>query len=124
MSRWSETHFVAPATTAEFSQQERELLLGLAHQSIEAALAGRKLDLAAPNAHLDEMRGAFVTLHIHGRLRGCIGYVLPQHPLYRTVAEAAQAAAFEDPRFQPVTDDEAAGLAVEIGSPGLQKCPS
>jgi len=114
MSRWSETHFVAPPTTGEYSQQERELLLGSAHESIEAALERRKLDLTAPNAHLDEMRGAFVTLHLQGRLRGCIGYIVPQHSLYRTVAEAAQAAAFEDPRFQPVTADEVKRLAIEI----------
>ncbi len=114
MSPWSETHFVAPPTTAEYSQPERELLLRLAHQSIEAALEGKKLDLTAPNAHLDEMRGAFVTLHLQERLRGCIGYIVPQHSLYRTVAEAARAAAFEDPRFQPVTTDEAGRLAVEI----------
>jgi AmmeMemoRadiSam system protein A len=114
MSPWSETQPVIPSKTAEYSQQERELLLGLAHQSIGAALEGRKLDLTAPNAHLDEMRGAFVTLHLEGRLRGCIGYIVPQHSLYRTVSEAAQAAAFEDPRFQSVTAVEAAGLAVEI----------
>jgi AmmeMemoRadiSam system protein A len=114
MSPQSETHFVALSTTGEYSQQERELLLGLAHRSIEAGLEGRKLDLTAPNAHLDKMRGAFVTLHLQGRLRGCIGYIVPQYSLYRTVAEAAQAAAFEDPRFQPVTTDEAGRLAVEI----------
>jgi AmmeMemoRadiSam system protein A len=114
MSRWSETHFVAPPTTAEYSQQERDLLLGVAHRSIEAALECKKLDLTAPNTHLDEMRGAFVTLHLQGRLRGCIGYIVPQHSLYRTVAEAAQGAAFEDPRFQPVTAEEAPQLAVEI----------
>jgi AmmeMemoRadiSam system protein A len=114
MSPWSETQPVIPSKTAEFSPREREALLGVAHRSIEAALEGRKLDLAAPNAHLDEMRGAFVTLHLQGRLRGCIGYVVPQHSLYRTVAEAAQAAAFEDPRFQPVTADESGRLAVEI----------
>jgi AmmeMemoRadiSam system protein A len=114
MSPQSETHFAAMPATAEYSQQERELLLEVAQRSIEAALEGRKLDLTAPNAHLDEMRGAFVTLHRMGQLRGCIGYIVPQHSLYRTVAEAARAAAFEDPRFQPVTADEAANLAIEI----------
>lgn len=114
MSPQSETHFVAPSTTVEYSQQERELLLAMAHRSILATLEWRKLDLTAPNAHLDEMRGAFTTLHLQGRLRGCIGYIVPRHSLYRTVAEAAQAAAFEDPRFQPVTADEAAHLSIEI----------
>jgi len=114
MSPWSETDLVVPPRTAEYSQEERKILLRLAHRSIEAALEGRKPALTAPNAHLDEMRGAFVTLHLMGRLRGCIGYIVPQHSLYRTVAEAAQAAAFEDPRFQPVTADEAGKLAVQI----------
>jgi len=86
----------------------------LAHRSIEAALEGRTLDLTAPTAHLEEMRGAFTTLHLQGRLRGCIGYVVPTHSLYRTVAETAQAAAFDDPRFRPVTVEEAPHLSVEI----------
>ena len=60
------------------------------------------------------MRGAFTTLHLRGRLRGCIGYVIPTHSLYRTVAETAQAAAFDDPRFPPVTAEEAPHLKVEI----------
>jgi AmmeMemoRadiSam system protein A len=60
------------------------------------------------------MRGAFTTLHLNGRLRGCIGFVVPTHSLYRTVAETAQAAAFEDPRFAPVTGEEAPLLRVEI----------
>src|SRR5271169_651333 len=114
MSPRSETQSVIPSKTAEYSQPERELLLGLAHRAIEVALEGRKLDLTSPSGHLDEMRGAFTTLHLRGKLRGCIGYVVPTHSLYRTVAETAQAAAFEDPRFQPVTAEEAPGLSIEI----------
>jgi AmmeMemoRadiSam system protein A len=114
MSPWSETQPAIPSTTSEYTQEERELLLQLAHHSIEAALSGRKLDLTPPNSHLGEMRGAFTTLHLEGRLRGCIGYVVPVHPLFQTVAETAQAAAFDDPRFQPVTPGEAPHLKVEI----------
>ncbi|HUI83894.1 MAG TPA: AmmeMemoRadiSam system protein A [Candidatus Binatia bacterium] len=100
--------------TWEYSPQERQLLLRLAHQSIEAALEERELDLAPPGEHLAEARGAFTTLHLHRRLRGCIGYVFPTQSLYRTVAETARAAAFDDPRFQPVTLAEAAELKVEV----------
>jgi AmmeMemoRadiSam system protein A len=114
MSPWSETQSVSPSTTSEYTQEERELLLQLAHRSIEAALSGRKLDLTPPSPHLGEMRGAFTTLHLDGRLRGCIGYVMPVHPLFQTVAETALAAAFDDPRFQPVTPEEAPHLKVEI----------
>ena len=114
MSPWSEAHSETLPTTSEYCQEERELLLQLAHRSIDAALQGQKLDLRAPSRHLAEMRGAFTTLHLQGRLRGCIGYVVPTHSLYRTVAETAQAAAFDDPRFVPVTPDEANDLKVEI----------
>ena len=100
--------------TSEYSPAERDRLLRLAHQSIEAALEGRDLDLSPPNPHLAEFRGAFTTLHLHGRLRGCIGYVFPTQSVYATVAETAKAAAFDDPRFEPVSLVEAMALKVEI----------
>lgn len=90
------------------------MLLKLAHDSIQAALEGRELDLTPPTEHLAEQRGAFTTLHLEGKLRGCIGYVVPSDSLYRTVGETARAAAFEDPRFEPVTLSEAPNLKVEI----------
>lgn len=99
---------------AEYSGEERRALLALAHRSIETALAKQRIDSTPPSEHLAEPRGAFCTLHLFGNLRGCIGYVLPSASLYQTVAETARAAAFEDPRFQPVTQDEAPHLAIEI----------
>jgi AmmeMemoRadiSam system protein A len=98
----------------EFSPQERQLLLHLAHHSIEAALDGRHLDTTPPSDHLAEQRGAFTTLHLQGKLRGCIGYVFPTQSLYATVAETAKAAASDDPRFRPVTQEEAPELKIEI----------
>lgn len=104
----------ASVTHSEYSSAEREILLQLAHRSIEARLHGETIDLKAPTSHLAEPRGAFTTLHMHRELRGCIGYVLPVNPLYTTVAETAVAAAFQDPRFPPVTDREASELKIEI----------
>jgi AmmeMemoRadiSam system protein A len=98
----------------EYSPEERRILLQLAHRSIESAFDGRKLHLIVPFEHLAQRRGAFTTLHLHRKLRGCIGYVIPQHSLYRTVAETAQAAAFDDPRFVPVTNEEIPHLKIEI----------
>jgi uncharacterized protein len=100
--------------SSEYSPAERTLLLGLAHRSIEAALEQRDIDLTPPTEHLAEYRGAFSTLHLHGRLRGCIGYVFPGQPLYQTVAETAKAAAFDDPRFEPLTLPEALAVKIEI----------
>jgi len=98
----------------ELSPGERRLLLGIAHQAIAAALEGRPFEVTPPNPHLMEKRGAFTTLHLAGALRGCIGYVLSTQPLYRTVAETARSAAFDDPRFQPVSPEEAPELKIEI----------
>lgn len=98
----------------EFSPDERTLLLRLAHDSIAAALDQRELSLAAPSAHLAEPRGAFTTLYYREGLRGCVGFVLPVTPLYRTIAESARGAAFEDSRFSPVTRDEAPELQVSL----------
>ena len=114
MSRWSETESAELAASFEYSLEERTILLQLAHRAIEFAHNGRKLDLKPPTEHLAETRGAFTTLHLNGKLRGCIGYVVPTHSLYRTVAETAQAAAFDDPRFSPITAGEAAGLEIDI----------
>jgi AmmeMemoRadiSam system protein A len=103
------------APPGEYSQEERAQLLRLVHQTIEGALRDERGPVdAAPSPHLAELRGAFVTLHLAGTLRGCVGFVQPARGLYHTVMEAALNAAFHDPRFPPVSQEEAPGLEVEI----------
>jgi AmmeMemoRadiSam system protein A len=114
MSPPSESARAITREAAEYSPEERRILLRLAHQAIEWALERRDLQLTPPSEHLTEYRGAFTTLHLHGKLRGCIGYVFPNQSLYRTVAETARAAAFDDPRFEPVEATEATELKIEI----------
>jgi len=101
------------------NEDEQRCLLTLARQSLTAAVADQPLDLAALSAQLpsDELRrpaAAFVSLHSHGRLRGCVGYIEPRKPLYETVTEAAVAAALHDRRFNPVTEVEVPELELEI----------
>ncbi len=103
----------------EFSADERSLLLRLAHEAIASALDQRQISLAPPSAHLAEPRGAFTTLYYRGGLRGCVGYVLPVTPLYRTVADSARGAAFDDSRFSPVTRDESRELQSSMGGTAL-----
>jgi AmmeMemoRadiSam system protein A len=98
----------------EFSEAERAQLLRLAHDSVSSAFDRRELSLDPPTPHFSELRGAFTSLYIRGQLRGCVGYVLPTSSLYRTIAETARAAAFNDTRFQPVTKDEAPNLEIEL----------
>jgi AmmeMemoRadiSam system protein A len=91
---------------AEFSPEERALLLRLAHESIASAIEQREISLTPPSPHLAEPRGVFTTLYYLGELRGCVGFTLAVASLYRAVAETAQAAAFDDTRFPPLTRDE------------------
>ena len=104
----------ALASVQEFPSEERAQLLRLAHDSISSALEHRELALDPPTPHLAELRGAFTSLHLDGELRGCVGYVLPTFPVYRAVAETARAAAFDDNRFPPVTNEEAPHLEIEL----------
>jgi AmmeMemoRadiSam system protein A len=98
----------------EFTSEERAVLLKLAHESILSALEHREVSLTPPSPHLSEPRGAFTTIYFQGLLRGCVGYVFPVTSVYRTVAETARAAAFEDTRFSPVTLAEAPELEVSL----------
>lgn len=77
-----------------------------------------------PTEKLKERLGAFVTLKVGGRLRGCIGHLVGDRPLNETVSRMAKSAAFEDPRFPPLSRGEYDKVGVEISilSP-IEKCP-
>jgi len=97
------------------SIEKRRDLLHLARESIAARLTGEPTPaLTTKDPLLAEKRGAFVTLTRRGELRGCIGYPLPLKPLADAVVEMAAAAAFEDPRFEPVTAEEMDDIHIEI----------
>jgi len=104
----------AVASGQEFSREERDQLLRLAHDSIASALEHREISLDPPTPHFAEFRGVFTSIYLRGELRGCVGYVLPTCPVYRAVAETARAAAFDDNRFPPVSQQEAPYLQVEL----------
>jgi hypothetical protein len=101
------------------SDAEKRILKDIALQSIKDSLDGKSLSeanyhLSIVNYQLKEKCGAFVSLHKQGRLRGCIGHFGEDTPLHEIVAEMARAAAFEDPRFMPVTRDELDDIDIEI----------
>ncbi len=104
-------------TDADFSlsDEEKRMLKEIAMTSIKDSLDGKPISHHSPlTSHLSEKCGAFVSLHKHGRLRGCIGHFGEDMPLHEIVTEMARAAAFEDPRFMPVTADELADIDIEI----------
>ncbi len=97
------------------SDQDKETLHRIARTVVEKACKGEKIPkFEATSAKLKEPRGAFVTIHKNGQLRGCIGQIRAFKPLYETVAEMAYAAAFEDPRFPPLRADELPYIDIEI----------
>lgn len=97
------------------TDEERRFLLRWARRSLEASVRGEETPLPADvPGGVYAPAGSFVSLHKQGLLRGCIGYIQALYPLYRTVIEAAAAAALHDPRFLPVQPAELSGVAVEI----------
>jgi hypothetical protein len=103
-------------TQSSLTESERHLLLSLARKSVDTYFSGLEPDLAVADCSpaLSQPRGAFVTLHKRGELRGCIGTFHPDGPLYRVVAQMARQAAFSDYRFRPVTNRELDTLDIEI----------
>ncbi len=97
------------------SLADQSLLIQIARESIAACLRRQGADLPPDLPPLfQERRGVFVTLYRHGRLRGCIGCLEAHKPLAQAVQEMARAAAFQDPRFPPVTVEELPELDLEI----------
>jgi len=107
------------------TREEQEYLKNLVRLRLAARFAGR--DAVVPGPPTPTLRqhfGAFVTLTIDDRLRGCIGHIVGDRPLYETIGEMAEAAAFGDPRFPPLSRQELADVAIEISILGpLSPCP-
>lgn len=94
---------------------EKNKLLEIARNVIESRISGEENpEFQLESATLKEKRGAFVTLHKHGQLRGCIGFIDAKKPLHKTIEEMALAAAFNDPRFSPVSREELKDISIEI----------
>ena len=89
------------------------VLLALARASIASALGETCFaDQSAP--WLRDKAACFVTLKQSGELRGCVGDVEARRSLLEAVTAAAHAAAFEDPRFPPLTASELTNIQIEV----------
>jgi uncharacterized protein len=103
------------------SDADRALLLTIAREAIAAHL-NPQFQSAFSNVHSEVLSvrgGAFVTLHQHGDLRGCIGHIEPLEPLGQVVPRCAVSAASSDPRFPPVAPEELDAIEIEISLLGL-----
>ena len=102
---------------AQLSLEEQQTLLRMAREAMEYSVRGEKLEPLNESslpAHLREQGASFVTLTIHGQLRGCIGALEAHQPLAKDVRDHAIAAALEDPRFPPVREDELSRIQIEV----------
>jgi AmmeMemoRadiSam system protein A len=93
---------------------QKELLV-LARKTLEWFLAtGEVPDRNPERSELHQPAGAFVSLHCGDELRGCIGLIKPDGPLYQTVQHCAVSAACEDYRFERVSSEELPDITIEI----------
>jgi len=103
----------------QLDRAEQRRLLLVAREAIEAAVrrapgAPTPATPVAATPRLSQPSAAFVTIHEHGQLRGCIGLMRFDAPLWLNVRDAARAAALEDRRFMPVVESELAALELEV----------
>jgi|SRR5579859_9047 len=97
------------------SEADRHALLQLARKAIRGAVLHRRLPNTIPREGVfSERRGVFVTLHVRGRLQGCIGVTEPNESVGEAVVRCAVSAALEDPRFAPMKEPQLEEMSVEI----------
>ena len=98
-----------------FSQEEKAAMIATARSAIYSALHLPYDGDARPVGILKESGyGVFVTLHLNGRLRGCIGRFTSDDTLAETIREMARSAAFDDPRFPSLSRNEASQIDIEV----------
>jgi AmmeMemoRadiSam system protein A len=97
------------------SEEGRRAALQLARAAVVEAVSNRKLLGSIPREGIFAERcGVFVTLHVRGRLQGCIGVVEANEPLGEAIVRCAASAALEDPRFAALRKEQLADLNIEI----------
>ncbi len=96
------------------SESEKKILLEAARAVILSELDNSSPSLPKACGNLLEKCGAFVSLHIKKKLRGCIGYIRSDKSLLNTVIDAAKSSAFSDYRFRPLTASEFSQIEIEI----------
>ena len=103
-------------------EKQQKELLRIARESVRNYVKdGKRLEILVNDPALEEPRAVFVTLRKRGALRGCIGRVLAEEPLYLAVRNMAIESAVSDSRFQPVGIEELADLTFEVSILSLPK---
>ncbi|MDD5111596.1 MAG: AmmeMemoRadiSam system protein B [Candidatus Altiarchaeota archaeon] len=104
------------AFTEGFTDEEKDYLLALSRRTLETYVKyGTKAEPTTEiPPRLKQVQGCFTTLNENSQLRGCIGHITPQEPLYSCVIDNTISAAARDMRFKPVTESELSEITIEI----------
>ena len=108
--------FQAASGEESLSEEERNILLKVAEQTVESYItSGRVPEFNITREKLNQKQGVFVTIKKGEELRGCIGQIVQtEKPLWKSVQDMAIAAATKDNRFSPVREEELPDLNYEI----------
>jgi len=99
----------------ELNAHEKQVLLAIARQAIVQGIqTGQEYIEPREEKTLNQRNGCFVTIKQNQQLRGCIGNFQSELPLFKEVAQMAQASASKDPRFYPLKEDDLANFSLEI----------
>jgi AmmeMemoRadiSam system protein B/AmmeMemoRadiSam system protein A len=101
----------------DLEDEEKLKLLAISRSTLETYLHSGTLAEVSNSELTGTLRqpaGAFVSLYMGGRLRGCIGNFTPDKPLYMVVQEMTLAAALNDRRFAPVEASELEYISIEV----------
>jgi AmmeMemoRadiSam system protein A len=97
------------------SEEEQNAILALARQALTEAVCDGRLLASFPTEGVFSTRcGVFVTLHVRGRLRGCIGVIEGLEPLGESIVRCTASAALQDPRFTQMRTEEVADSEIEV----------
>ncbi|MBS3136237.1 AmmeMemoRadiSam system protein A [Candidatus Woesearchaeota archaeon] len=88
-------------------------LIGISRKALQSKISSIKFDKKIKEEFFS-INGCFVTLYKDGKIRGSCGMPEPGIPLYQAVVSAAGAAAFRDPRFNPLEKNEANEVCIEL----------
>jgi len=95
--------------------EQAKKLIKLARDSISSYFSDSSVEVSDDiKKGFSDVLGVFVTLNKQGDLRGCIGFPEPVYPLYEGIIKAARSAAFSDPRFPSVSEEEIKDISIEI----------
>ena len=99
----------------ELNAHEKQALLAIARQAIiQGVQTGQEYVEPREEKTLNQRNGCFVTIKQNGQLRGCIGNFQSELPIFKEVAQMAQASSAKDPRFYPLKEEDLDNFTLEI----------